>query len=87
MPGDIGSVVGLVGPVTVYRDLGVITSFIMQLLGVAASDCGPPLAAILPGAWRYRISARTGWPVVSVLGDIACLICDFFVSVPSLTYV
>ena len=24
-------------------------------------------AATLPGAWRYRISAGTGWPGVSIL--------------------
>ena len=23
--------------------------------------------AILPGAWRYRVRARTGWPGVSIL--------------------
>ena len=24
--------------------------------------------ATLPGAWRYRVSAGTGWPGVSILG-------------------
>ena len=27
---------------------------------------GTPVAA-LPGAWRYRVSAGTGWPGVSIL--------------------
>ena len=27
---------------------------------------GTPVAT-LPGTWRYRISARTGWPGVSIL--------------------
>ena len=27
---------------------------------------GTPVAT-LPGAWRYRVSARTGWPGVSIL--------------------
>ena len=27
---------------------------------------GTPVA-ILPGAWRYRVSAGTGWPGVSIL--------------------
>ena len=25
------------------------------------------LVATLPGAWRYRVSAGTGWPGVSIL--------------------
>ena len=27
---------------------------------------GTPVTT-LPGAWRYRVSARTGWPGVSIL--------------------
>ena len=27
---------------------------------------GTPVAT-LPGAWRYRVSAGTGWPTVSIL--------------------
>ena len=27
---------------------------------------GTPVAT-LPGAWRYRVSAETGWPGVSIL--------------------
>ena len=30
------------------------------------SKLGTPVAT-LPGAWRYRVSARTGWPGVSIL--------------------
>ena len=37
--------------------------------------------AALPGAWRYWVSARTGWPGVSILWvcDTASLICSFSV--------
>ena len=27
------------------------------------------LVAHLPGAWRYRVSAETGWPGVSILWE------------------
>ena len=39
--------------------------------------------ATLPDAWRYRVSARTGWPCVSRLWlrEIASLICNFYLSV------
>ena len=30
------------------------------------SNIGTPVAT-LPGAWRYRVSAGTGWPGVSIL--------------------
>ena len=30
------------------------------------SKIGTPVAT-LPGAWRYRVSAGTGWPAVSIL--------------------
>ena len=29
-------------------------------------EIGTPVAT-LPGAWRYRVSAGTGWPDVSIL--------------------
>ena len=49
-----------------------------------ASDLkiGIPVAT-LPGAWRYRVSARTGWPGVSILsqGEMESLICNFYLSV------
>ena len=38
-------------------------------------------AATLPGAWRYRISARTGRPGVSILGEVESLICSFYLRV------
>ena len=39
--------------------------------------------AILPGAWRYRVSAETGRAGVSILwlGEIESLVCDFYLSV------
>ena len=38
--------------------------------------------ATLPGAWRYRIATRTGWPGVSALwlSEIASLFCYFYLS-------
>ena len=102
-PGVIGSVVGLIGPVSVYCDwvrwkvwsATSISAWQHVKLSVhirpwdtlaccwddkqatnqqtisgssLASDFtfGTPVAA-LPGAWRYRVSARTGWPGVSTL--------------------
>ena len=43
---------------------------------------GTPVAT-LPGAWRYRVSTGTGWPSVSILwlGEVECLICNFYLSV------
>ena len=39
--------------------------------------------ATLPGAWRYKVSAGTGWPGVSTLwlGEMESLICNFCLSV------
>ena len=36
--------------------------------------------ATLPGAWRYRVSAGTGWPGVSILwlGEMESLVCNFY---------
>ena len=49
-----------------------------------ASDLktGTPVAT-LPGAWRYRVSAGTGRPGVSILwlGEMESLICNFYGSV------
>ena len=58
---------------------------------------GIPVAT-LPGAWRYRISAGTGRPGVSILwlGEVESWICNFYLSVavrtivwadPSLRYI
>ena len=43
---------------------------------------GTPVAT-LPGAWRYWVSAGTGWPRVSILwlGEVESLICNFYLSV------
>ena len=49
--------------------------------GVKSYQCTP--VAILPGAWRYRVGAGTGWPGVSILllGEMESLICNFYLSV------
>ena len=46
------------------------------------SKIGTPVAT-LPGAWRYRVSAGTGRPSVSIqwLGEVESLICSFYLSV------
>ena len=43
---------------------------------------GTPVAT-LPGAWRYRVSTRTGCPGVSILwlGEVEHWICNFYLSV------
>ena len=43
---------------------------------------GTPVAT-LPGAWRYRVSAGTGRPGVSILclGEVESVICNFYLSV------
>ena len=47
------------------------------------------LVATLPGAWHYRVRARTGWPGASMLlpGEIASLISDFYLSMAARTIV
>ena len=39
--------------------------------------------ATLPGAWRYRVSAGTGRPGVSILwlGEMESLVCNFYLGV------
>ena len=46
------------------------------------SKIGTPVAT-LPGTWRYRVSAGTGRPGVSILwlGEVESLICSFYLSV------
>ena len=46
------------------------------------SNIGTPVGT-LPGAWRYRVSAGTGRPGVSILwlGEVESLICNFYLSV------
>ena len=43
---------------------------------------GTPVAT-LPGAWRYRVSAGTGRPGVSILwlGEVESFICNFYPNV------
>ena len=43
-------------------------------------NIGP--VATMPDAWRYRVSAGTGWPGVSILrlGEVESLICNFYLS-------
>ena len=45
-------------------------------------NIGTPVAT-LPGACRYRVSAGTGWPGVSILwlGEMESLVCNFYFSV------
>ena len=47
------------------------------------------LVATLTGAWRYRVSAGTGWPGVSILwlGEMESLVCNFHLSVEARTIV
>ena len=49
---------------------------------------GTPVAT-LPGAWRYRVSAGTGQPGVSILwlGEMESLVCNFYLSVAALKIV
>ena len=46
------------------------------------SKIGTPVAT-LPGAWRYRVSAGTGRPGVSILwlGEVESWICNFYLNV------
>ena len=41
---------------------------------------GTPVAT-LPGAWCYRVSAGTGRPGISILGEIESLVFNFYLSV------
>ena len=45
------------------------------------SKIGTPVVT-LPGAWRYRVSAGTGRPGVSILclGEVESWICNFYLS-------
>ena len=45
-------------------------------------NIGTPVAT-LPNAWRYRVSAGTGQPGVSILGlgEVESVICNFYLSV------
>ena len=56
-----------------------------QRIAPPISSCGVlkicTLWATLSDAWYHRISARTGWPGVKILGEITDLICNFCHSV------
>ena len=45
-------------------------------------EIGTPVAT-LPDTWRYRVSAGTAWPGVSILwlGEMESLVCNFYLSV------
>ena len=51
-------------------------------------NIGTPVAT-LPGAWRYRVSAGTGRPGVSILwlGEMESWFCSFYLSVAARTIV
>ena len=68
------SVLGLIGLVSVYRFLGSSHTSDLKI--------GTPVAILL-GAWRYRVSAGTVRPGVSILrlGEMESLICNFNLSV------
>ena len=55
---------------------------------ISDSKIGTPVAT-LPGAWRYRVIAGTGWPGVSILwlGEMESWICNFYLSVAARTIV
>ena len=58
---------------------------VLDLLGLShASDLKTgSQVATLPGAWRYRVSAGTGWPGVGILwrDEMERLICNFYLGV------
>ena len=58
------------------------SSYLYTYLSTSDSKIGTPVAT-LPGAWRYRVSAGTGWPGVSILwpGEVESLIRSFYPSV------
>ena len=74
--GVVGSVLGLVGPRSVYcgtvvlwrlscHTSGVIGS-VLGLVGPQSVYCGT-VEAVLPHIWCYRVNAGTGRPAVSML--------------------
>ena len=80
------SLVGLVvkASATRSKDLGVQICLHLDFSSLSQrSDLkiGTPVAT-LPGAWRYGVSAGTGWPGVSILwlGEVESLLCNFYLS-------
>ena len=62
-------------------DPGLNLAFCMGLF--SRSGHTSDLVATLPGTWHYRVSTRTGWPVVSVLwlGEVSRFIYNFNLTV------
>ena len=74
LPGVIGSVQGLVGPVVSHllrsRRSRIEPCFPHWAFSLSSLTCDLRIATLvvaLPGTWRYRISARTCWPGASIL--------------------
>ena len=69
-------------------DLGLIPACAAILPHSHTSDLkiGTPVVTV-QGAWCYRVSAGTGWPSISILGEIESLICKFYLSVAACTNV
>ena len=71
--------------------LGLIPAFVVDPFpGRVIPDFKVSTAvATPPGAWRYSVSAGTGWPGVSIfwLGDTASLTCKLCLSVAARTIV
>ena len=47
-------------------ELRLLRDFLRGSSHTSDLEIGTPVA-ILPGAWRYRVNAGTGWPGVSIL--------------------
>ena len=81
-----GRLVGLVVKASTSRaDPGFKSCFRRDFSGSSHTDdfkIGTQVAT-LPGAWRYRVSAGTGHPGVSILwlGEVESLVCNFYLSV------
>ena len=73
------------------EDLGFKSCLCWDFSGLrhtSDSRIGTPVAT-MPGAWRYRVSAGTGWPSIYILwlGEVESLICSFYLSVAAHTVV
>ena len=90
----IDHLIGLVVKASALRleDQGFESCLCQDFSGSSHSNdlkTGTLPVATLPGAWRYRVSAGTGWPSVSILwlGKTESLICNFHLSVAAHTTV
>ena len=86
----VGLVLDRVTPVTSKLALHGMATLPVDLVLDRVTPVTSKLAlhamATLPGTWRYRVSAGTGRPNVSILwlGEIESLICSFYLSaIPS----